>query len=40
VGDGRGQRGLAMIDVANRTYVKVRLGPIEFFFFCHFILKN
>ena len=40
VRDRRGQRGLAMIDVANRTYVEVRLGPVELFFFCHSVLKN
>jgi hypothetical protein len=32
LGDGRRQRGLAMVDVTNRPYVAVRLIPIKFFF--------
>src|SRR5206468_12587348 len=35
--DSSGQRGLAMIDVANRSHVHVRLRPIEFLF-AHFYL--
>src|SRR3984957_10371671 len=35
--DGCRQRGLAMVDVTNRAYVDVRLGPFEFTF-CHFRL--
>src|ERR1700722_15432161 len=31
------QRGLAVVDVTNRAYVDVRLGPFEFTF-CHFRL--
>jgi hypothetical protein len=33
--DGRRQRGLAMVHVADRAHVDVRLGPLEFTF-CHF----
>ena len=36
-GDRCRQRGLAMIDVANRAYIHVRLGPLKFAF-CHFRL--
>jgi len=31
----RGQRGLAVINVANRAYIHVRLGPLKLAF-CHF----
>jgi hypothetical protein len=31
-GDGCGERGLAVVDVANRAYVDVGLGTREFFF--------
>ena len=34
-GDRRRQRGLAMVHVADRAHVDVRLGPLEFSF-CHF----
>jgi len=37
VSDGRGQGGLAVVDVANGADVQMRLGPIEFFFIRHFI---
>src|SRR5574340_1627980 len=30
-GDRRGQGGLAVVNVSNRAYVYVRLGPLEFF---------
>jgi hypothetical protein len=32
LGDGRRQRGLAMVNVTNRPYVAVRLIPFKFFF--------
>jgi hypothetical protein len=31
-GDGRCERGFAMVNVANRAYVNVGLGSCEFFF--------
>ena len=31
-GDGRSQRGLAMVHVPNRANVDVRLGPLKFLF--------
>ena len=36
-GDRRRQRRLAMVHVADRAHVHVRLGPLEFAF-CHFDL--
>jgi hypothetical protein len=36
--DRRRQRGLAMVDMTNRPYVAVRLGPFKFFF-RHFALS-
>jgi hypothetical protein len=32
LGDGRRQRGLAMVNVTNRPYVAVRLIPLKFLF--------
>ena len=37
--DGRRERGLAVIDVANGAYVDVRLGTFVFRF-CHCSLKS
>ena len=34
-GDGRRQRGLAVVHVTNGANVDVRLGPLKFLF-CHF----
>jgi hypothetical protein len=32
LGDGRRQRGLAMVNVTNRPNIAVRLAAIKFFF--------
>ena len=37
VGDGRGKSGLAVVDMADRTDVEVRLRADKFFF-CHFVI--
>src|SRR5208337_4792727 len=52
LGDGRRQRGLAMIDVPDRAHVHVRLAAVKFFFrhwssvsllkllICHFLRRS
>ena len=40
LGDGRRQRGLAVIDVPDRPHVHVRLGAIKFFLGHAFLFRS
>ena len=39
VRDRGGQGRLSVVNVSDRADVNVRLGPVEFFFFCHFFIE-